>query len=302
MQRVQEAKMLVRERLEESQHPDAFIDRVIVLVLSAAKLDCDEYSVGCDVNDTMFEQCCQKATIEFYGKMIEEVLLSQGLRSKKCCEDVVNLVVKKYRANELSQAEGQRFSAMIAEAVKHLNETCSPNWMCPICMDPLVSISENGRLELWNMWSAPDRKNEHWSNHACGHTFCRSCMKRWAETAVSEMKLRIKCPAEHCSFSLWEQDLQELLSITTFNRYKEYKHADYLQKLQAVAEKDDSLMHWLRRNARPCPSCHVIVSRSEGCNTMTCVCGTRFCYACGCQPCQCTTSMKERADIWKPDA
>mmetsp|Transcript_31961 Transcript_31961/g.62873 ORF Transcript_31961/g.62873 Transcript_31961/m.62873 type:complete len:547 (-) Transcript_31961:269-1909(-) len=301
-QRVQEAKMLVRERLEESQHPDAFIKRVIVLVLSAANLDSDECSVGCDVNENMFEQCCQKANIEFYGHRIETVLLSQGMRSKKCCEDIVNLLVKKYHANELSQAAGQNFSAIIAEAVKHLNETGSPDWMCPICTDPLVSISANYDLDLRNIWYAPQRKNEHWSNHACGHTFCRSCMEQWAETAVSELKVRIKCPAEHCSFSLWEQDLQELLSTTMFNRYKKLKHADYLQNLQAVAEKDDNFMRWLRLHARPCPSCHVIVSRSEGCNTMTCVCGTRFCYACGCLPCQCTASLKKRADIWRPDA
>lgn len=175
----------------------------------------------------------------------------------------------------------------------------SPIFHCPICMDPLVRSDGTDRsLDTSNMWFAPLRKTAHWSNHACGHACCRSCMKRWVEIAINDQKLRIKCPAECCSYSLWDQDVQDLVSRELFERHQEHKNANYLQHLKESVQESVTLKNWLKENARPCPTCHVIVSRSEGCNHMTCVCGTRFCYACGFQACKCST--KERDDIWNP--
>merc|ERR1712139_482238 len=171
-------------------------------------------------------------------------------------------------------------------------------FQCPICMDPLVSITSDGKIDTSNMWFAPLRKTEHWSNHPCGHACCRSCMVKWTETAINDQKLRIKCPAERCPYSLWDQDVQELVSRDVFERHREHKNADYLKHLKESIQENATLNAWLKTNARPCPACHVIVSRSEGCNVMTCVCGTRFCYSCGFQQCKC--SVKERADIWNP--
>merc|ERR1712007_280625 len=101
-----------------------------------------------------------------------------------------------------------------------------------------------------------------------------------------------------CKYRLWDQDLKELLSSKMFLRHQEHLYTDHLSNLKGLAKEDDDLMAWLRQNARPCPDCHVIVSRSEGCNTMICVCGTRFCYACGFITCQC--GVKGRSDIWEP--
>jgi hypothetical protein len=97
---------------------------------------------------------------------------------------------------------------------------------------------------------------------------------------------------------LWDQDVRELVSAEIFQRHQEHKSANYLQHLKDSVQGNTKLQEWLRTNARPCPACHVIVSRSEGCDTMTCVCGTRFCYKCGCQPCKCHS---EHADIWNPE-
>lgn len=172
---------------------------------------------------------------------------------------------------------------------------------CPICMDPMISLSEDGAKINCNYWSAAFRKNEHWKNDACGHTFCYSCAKSWAETAINQQELHIRCPAAGCKYRFWDQDLHELLSAQMYNRHMEHKHADHLNHLKEIVKHDDCLMDWLRTNARPCPSCHVIVSRSEGCNTMTCVCGTRFCYKCGFKTCQCRSDNKDvLASIWEP--
>lgn len=298
-QRVEQAKKLVRERLEECRPCEAFIQRVIVDVLIAAKLYTDEMALGCEVSEVMFEQCCEKAKLDFYTSRIDEEMVKYGVTSLLWRKEVAKGIVQNVQVKELAEAEARGFSTLIRDAIQRMITAGSSIISCPICMFPLVSISDRGELDLSNMWCAALRKNEHWSNHACGHTFCRSCMERWAETAVNEHKVRIRCPAEHCSYSLWDQDLVQLLSRSMFIRYKEHKHADYLQNLRTIADKDDNLMRWLRQHARPCPECHVIVSRSEGCNTMTCVCGTRFCYACGCQPCQCGNKSKD--DIWKPN-
>jgi len=169
---------------------------------------------------------------------------------------------------------------------------------CPICMDPLVSETPDGGIDASRMWFPRLRKNHHWSSQPCDHACCRSCMKTWAETSINEQKLNIRCTAENCSYSLWNHDLQELVSREAFEHYQEHKDADYLQRLKAIAKQDQSLMRWLKIHARPCPHCHVIVSRSEGCDVMTCVCGTRFCYKCGHQSCQCRS--KEIDDIWNP--
>jgi hypothetical protein len=297
LQRAEEARSLVRERLE-GIHAQSFIDKVIAMVLAAANLNAD-VGVGCDVDLEMLNGCCERAKRDAHKQRLDAALLSKSIKSAACREEVTDRILDVASMNDLVQAESDQYSMLICDAVKHLQDSMSPHWTCSICLDPMASISEHG-LDMSNMWCAPLRRNEHWSNYACGHTFCRACMETWTETAVNEQKMRIKCPAEGCTYSLWEQDLKELLSVKVFKRYQEHKHADYLQNLRAISEHDDSLMRWLRQHARPCPDCHVIVSRSEGCNVMTCVCGTRFCYSCGFKGCQC--SQRERPNIWKPQA
>lgn len=126
-------------------------------------------------------------------------------------------------------------------------------------------------------------------------------MKSWAESEIEQQKSRVKCPAPGCSHVLWDHDLQELISEEAFSRYKALKSTDHLKKLKEDL-KDPKLSEWLKKNAKPCPDCHIIVSRSQGCNVMGCVCGTKFCYDCGQkfnQGCACTKSSRMQ-DVWNP--
>jgi len=176
----------------------------------------------------------------------------------------------------------------------------SKEFTCPICMDPLIQLSHNGAPNTSKMWFAPLHKNEHWSNQPCGHACCQTCMKMWAETSINDQKVNIKCPAPYCSYSLFDHDLQKLVSPEAFERHQEHKNADYFKHLKASLKEDVRLNRWLKTHARPCPDCHVIVSRSEGCNHMGCVCGARFCYACGFKECKCREERSKRRDIWRP--
>jgi hypothetical protein len=176
----------------------------------------------------------------------------------------------------------------------------SSQFTCPICMDPLIQLSRSGKPITSNMWYAPLYKNEHWSNQPCGHACCRACMGTWAETSINDGKVNVRCPAPGCAYSLFDHDLQKLVTPETFERHQEHKNADYLRHLRASLKEDVRLNSWLKANARPCPDCHVIVSRSEGCDHMKCICGTSFCYACGFKKCKCNQMKRNRRDIWKP--
>lgn len=173
---------------------------------------------------------------------------------------------------------------------------------CPICMDPLVELKADGLVNTSNVWFAPLEKNEHWSSQPCGHACCRTCMSMWAETAINDQKMSIRCPAPGCSYCLFDHDVKALVSDTAFERHQEHKNADYLKHLRSALKEDVRLKTWLRSHARPCPDCHVIVSRSEGCDVMQCVCGTHFCYACGFAKCKCNLNQSKRKDIWRPKA
>lgn len=295
---VQRSKDLIRARLSEWNPSEEFVQQAIAKLLSVSGLDRDQYCAGREVTSEMVEKCCDETKHKFFMGPLADALEGEGIKSETWRTAFIQEIISIRSIGDLTEAERQGgFLTMICDTVEQLSDAGSTALACSICMDPLVSVSL-GRLDTSKMWFAPLRKNEHWSNHPCGHTFCRSCMKAWSETAINEHKLRIKCPAEKCCYSLMEQDLSGLVSNTVFNRYLEYKHADYLQNLQAISSGDKQFMQWLRTHARPCPSCHVIVSRSEGCNVMTCVCGMRFCYACGCAQCQC--GKKKRDDIWSP--
>eukprot|EP00937_MAST-01D_sp_MAST-1D-sp2_P003151 g3151.t1 len=114
-----------------------------------------------------------------------------------------------------------------------------------------------------------------------------------------------------CTNQLYPEDVSGLVSAECYERWSERRAADYRRRLEEVlggdekrgekrkrggegadggddngedgggGDGDDGLRKFVRENCRPCPACHVIVLRSEGCDAMVCTCGTRFCYRCG---------------------
>ncbi|KAN0042070.1 hypothetical protein ACTFIV_004629 [Dictyostelium citrinum] len=50
-----------------------------------------------------------------------------------------------------------------------------------------------------------------------------------------------------------------------------------LHQLQLSAQT----LKWILENTKPCPTCKIIIEKSDGCNSMDCVCGTNFCFGCG---------------------
>lgn len=205
---------------------------------------------------------------------------------------LVDEVLMTKRDESTSTPPESVYSDALMSLAKHSKE-----FMCPICMDPMVVRGADGSIDTSNVWFAIQRKTEHWSSQPCGHACCRSCMKMWTEVAINDHKIHIKCPAEGCAYRLWDHEIEALgVDPRALQRRKEHASADYAQHLRSLL-KDRTLQTWLKAHARPCPGCHVIVSRSEGCNSMMCVCGTRFCYMCGFEKCKCRQPGSAE-DIW----
>jgi len=252
----------------------------------------------------------EKVKLEWYSTAFEACAPSCLLTFPSFIGEVLKRVMRKYSTSELLQLlSGHKVDLyfMWHEALRTTMQE-SDKLSCPICMDPFILVpEEDGVIDVDNItgtalseWKPTLRTNEHWSSNPCGHVTCLSCMKAWAETGIEEQKSRIKCPAVGCSHVLWEHDLKALVTEEAFGRYKTLQQTDHLQKMKDDL-KDPALSKWLKSNARPCPDCHIIVSRSEGCNVMTCVCGTRFCYACGFKECSCRKPDSSRSNIWNPN-
>lgn len=299
-ERIDKLKGTVFDAVLASRETEAFGTAVAALVEKSDMLnivdkpDFDIARLQSFMEDVKSEWFYRKFAMLFPWRQLPEL-------QKK---DIVWKVVLQKSTTELSDLAKtlrvEDFKAPVWQEALTSAMSSSEHFKCPICMDPLLSLSPRGYLSTSNMWFAPLHKNEHWSNEPCGHACCRECMRMWAETAINDQKASVRCPAPECSYKLFDRDLQTLVSPEAFQRHQEHQNADYLKHLKTALKSDPCLKNWLKGHARPCPDCHVIVSRSEGCDQMQCICGTNFCYACGFKSCKCGNA--KRRDIWKPKA
>jgi hypothetical protein len=66
-----------------------------------------------------------------------------------------------------------------------------------------------------------------------------------------------------------------------------------------LCDPTSDFAQWAKKNTQACPSCHIIVERTEGCNSMACKCGAVFCYQCGAAACICQLRVpEERLAFW----
>lgn len=239
-----------------------------------------------------------------------EVCLGERVRRFKSVHDLCNnltpaqsaVVVKKITGSHsvseiLLELAGGNVDRFIRDAIKAAVSVSDPAFSCPICYEGLNPLDDDPKNAPWR--PLPKRA-ESWSKKPCDHFFCHDCARAWCETRIGEMQHHIRCPAEGCSYHLWKDDVKSLVSSEVYDTFQKNRNADYMGHLKATLnEADDggSLKKWLRKHARPCPKCHVIVSRSNGCDDMHCVCGCKFCYRCGRKSCKCSVNRKNIWDV-----
>jgi hypothetical protein len=98
----------------------------------------------------------------------------------------------------------------------------------------------------------------------------------------------IRCPMLGCANELQEQDVQQLVRCGALppalgERFAELRKRDYTARADAFTEvlelpsqEEYVMLKRLWRTARRCPRCHVILEKSQGCNSFGCICGHKF--------------------------
>jgi hypothetical protein len=114
------------------------------------------------------------------------------------------------------------------------------------------------------------------------HSFCQTCMKRYAETSLTMMggPLMLRCPSPGCNHTMPVEELSRLIPIDVMAA----KRAEVMQAqrkrlegIRAGAEGYELLSLVESRQARPCPNCSVLIIKFGGCHHMNChVCGSPF--------------------------
>mmetsp|Transcript_35236 Transcript_35236/g.60850 ORF Transcript_35236/g.60850 Transcript_35236/m.60850 type:complete len:442 (-) Transcript_35236:232-1557(-) len=99
----------------------------------------------------------------------------------------------------------------------------------------------------------------------------------------------------------WDQQARQ--ESTLYATYMDRMTGDASEHLDRI-KADAGLWAAMSKVAKPCPRCHRLVSRSAGCDSMTCLCGQAFCYRCGLdrfQGCVCEDRFQEDDEGWAPN-
>ena len=66
-------------------------------------------------------------------------------------------------------------------------------------------------------------------------------------------------------------------SHTTSPPHPHLRYADH-DALHETIAADPAVAAWVEENTAECPSCRMVIERSDGCDEMVCHCGERFSY------------------------
>jgi len=109
---------------------------------------------------------------------------------------------------------------------------------------------------------------------SCNYAFCSYCKRTWHG------------PLSDCPIQVAERLVIEYMEISADSPLRKSMEQRYgkrnLERLVGKYKEDRANREWLEKSTMACPSCHVHVEKSMGCNHMTCSkCKQHFCYRCG---------------------
>ncbi|XP_021294411.1 probable E3 ubiquitin-protein ligase RNF144A-B [Herrania umbratica] len=135
---------------------------------------------------------------------------------------------------------------------------------------------------------------------ACGPLLPREVVNLWEDLLCEELLCatggRLYCPFKDCSALLLNDNQEEVIAdcecpfchrLFCAQCHVPWHPGIDCEEYQKLAEdergREDLMVRKLVKENkwRRCPSCHIIVERTEGCPHMTCRCKFEFCYACG---------------------
>lgn len=115
----------------------------------------------------------------------------------------------------------------------------------------------------------------------CNYAFCKTCRRLWHSKFVD-------CRAESGDYVVPVEAIESYQHLTKDDPERKVLNARYGHKVMILALREyemDQLFKQLLRDSNDCaqcPSCDVVIEKSDGCNMMTCSrCFTKFCFLCG---------------------
>jgi len=116
----------------------------------------------------------------------------------------------------------------------------------------------------------------------CPHHVCRPCLKTYLLCCENERKASAICPDPDCETIVTMELAKEILGREyTWTTPAATKTDTGAPSPDPEKDQDQDLIKWLQENeARNCGHCGAWIVREDGCDTMQCLCGWRFCYLC----------------------
>lgn len=171
---------------------------------------------------------------------------------------------------------------------------CCENYLCSECLRHMCStLVKNGSLNLLNCTNCSkeftpnflklfltNEEMERWDRltfqkYLDTMSDIRYC-PRCESVSIVEDNLAL-CPK--CNYAFCGRCMGDYHYTTTCDEM-----AVLMKKARRSKDSENELksLRAIQKQARKCPSCNIFISRTEGCNKMTCSqCGNYFCYTCG---------------------
>lgn len=112
----------------------------------------------------------------------------------------------------------------------------------------------------------------------CTYRICLDCFKQYKETWFTTQRLRIfSCPS--CDHPINNDHI--VYDLCTDEEKTRWHTASTDTVLSKRSLRERLAEFRIRMITAKCPGCRMRVNKIDGCNHISCVCGTEFCYRCG---------------------
>ena len=129
---------------------------------------------------------------------------------------------------------------------------------------------------------------------ACDHWTCLHCLKTYLIHCENDRKITAECPHVDCQAVVDAELANAVLGRAyTPKEWKKSSDQDALvgkltekedeEKKEEELESEKAFAKWLAENedlVQQCQYCNVWIYREDGCDSMQCLCGYRFCWQC----------------------
>ena len=118
----------------------------------------------------------------------------------------------------------------------------------------------------------------------CSHVFCKPCIASWflhqenGQYTLGDQPLT--CP--ECRAIVNDEDIVSVLDRPLRHVVSDVESEEDHPEQDRYDEMDEFTLAYLESQAaRKCPDCGIWIIRGEGCESVMCRCGCRFCFCCG---------------------